>query len=313
MKKWIYCVVTVSFFIGCDRNQPKEDEAIQETSSKEEIAKIYAALPSGPSMQPLKSRKLLIFSISWGYKHDAITWGKKMFEMMAEKTQAFDVLVSDDITMFDPENLNQFDAVVFNNTNREIFLPEQFDELSPEEQIKAKKRDELLKKSLVTFLSSGKGLAVFHAGVASFRDWPEFGKIIGARFDNHPWNAGSSVTLKVEEPDHQLLKAFPEKHFTVTDEIYQLTGDYTRDKLRVLLSIDTSKTDMTVDNIHRTDGDFAISWIKNYGKGRVFYCALGHEKHIFWDPVLLQHFLDGLQFVLGDLECDTTPSAKLGY
>ena len=68
---------------------------------------------------------------------------------------------------------------------------------------------------------------------------------------------------------------------------------------------------LKVKNIHRTDGDFAMSWIKDYGKGRVFYCALGHQKEIFWDPAILRHLVDGTQFVLGDLECDTKPSARL--
>jgi len=147
-----------------------------------------------------------------------------------------------------------------------------------------------------------------HAGVASFRKWEEFGEIIGARFDNHPWNSGSTVTLKVEEPNHPIVQVFEGKPFKVTDEIYQVKAPYTRDKLRVLLTIDTTQTDMTVKNINRTDGDFAMSWIKSYGKGRVFYNALGHERHIFWDKAILQHLLDGMQFVIGDLECETDPS-----
>ena len=61
----------------------------------------------------------------------------------------------------------------------------------------------------------------------------------------------------------------------------------------------------------RADSDNAIAWIKEHGKGRVFYCSLGHNKHIFWDPVLLQFYLDGIQYALGDLKADATPSAKL--
>jgi type 1 glutamine amidotransferase len=313
MKCWIHCVLMVYLVIACDRPANDTMESDKTALTDAEIEKIYTAIPAAPTIQPQKLRKLLVFSLSWGYKHDAIIWGKKTFELMAKKTKAFNVIISDDVAMFEPENLRQFDAVLFNNTNREIFLPENFDQLSSEVQLEAKQRDELLKNSLVNFLTNGKGLAVIHAGVASFREWPEYGNIIGARFDNHPWNAGSTVTLKVEDLDHPLNRAFPQKYYKVTDEIYQFTGNYSRDKLRVLLSIDTSQTDMTVENIHRKDGDFAISWIKNYGEGRIFYCALGHEKHIFWDPILLRHFLDGLQFVLGDLPCDTTPSVNLKY
>jgi len=163
----------------------------------------------------------------------------------------------------------------------------------------------------VDFLQSGKGLAVFHAGVASFRQWPEFGEIIGARFENHPWNAGSTVTLRIEEPGHPVMAAFDGvERFTVQDEIYQLTGPYSREKVRVLMSIDTDHTPMNVQGIRRTDGDFAITYIKPYGRGRVFYCALGHQHELFWKPMLLRHWLDGIQFVLGDLPADATPSSK---
>jgi len=287
--------------------------AADKSPSAEEITKIAAAVPDRPTVKTEKSRKLLVFSRSWGYKHSAIPYGKKAMELMAKKTGAFEAVISDDDTMFEPHNLKKFDAVLFNNTNNEIFLPENFDKLSSEKQTKAKKRDEGLKKSLVEFIAGGKGLAVIHAGVASFRNWPEFGNIIGARFDNHPWGAGSTVTLKIDDPSHPVAKAFKEPFFDVTDEIYQVKAPYSREKVRVLLSIDASKTNIRldrIDTIHRRDRDFAISWVKSYSKGRVFYCALGHQHDIFWNPVVLQHYLDGIQFTLGDLKGDTTPDVK---
>ncbi len=302
----IFLLINLSHFSFA---QTSERKFLIPTES--DIQKIYNAIPETSSVQPQTKRTLLVFSRSWGYKHQVIPFGKKAFELLGKKTAAYDVVVSDDVSLFEPQNLKKFDAVVFNNTNNEIFLPEDFDSLSAKEKQKAEKYDQILKKSFVDFLKGGKGLAVIHAGVASFRKWEEFGEIIGARFDNHPWNSGSTVTLKVEEPDHPLLQAFKSKPFEVTDEIYQVKAPYSRDRLRVLLSIDTSRTNMNVKNIHRKDGDFAISWIKTYGKGRVFYCALGHEKHIFYDPLILQHLLDAIQFVLGDLKCDATPSSAL--
>lgn len=280
--------------------------------TKKELKKMEKAMPQKPSVQPEKKRNVLVFSVSWGYVHQSIPFGKKAFELLGKKTGAYEATVSDDISMFEMENLEKFDAVIFNNTNNEIFLPEDFDSLSNEGKEKAAKYDKKLKENFVNFLKSGKGLAVLHAGVASFRKWEEFGEIIGARFDNHPWNSGSTVTLKADEPDHPIVKAFEGKPFEVTDEIYQVKAPYSRDNLRVLLTIDTTRTDMTVKNIHRADGDFAMSWIKNYGKGRVFYNALGHERHIFWNPAILQHLLDGIQFVLGDLKCETTPVLDMG-
>jgi type 1 glutamine amidotransferase len=289
-------------------------KAGNDAPSTEEISKITQVVPAKPSVEPAKPRRLLVFSRSWGYKHSSIPYGKKAVEIMAQKTGAFEAVLSDDDAMFEPDNIKQFDAILFNNTNNEIFLPEDFDELSDAEQAKASKHDQFLKKSLVDFISEGKGLAVIHAGLASFRKWPEFGNIIGARFDNHPWESGSTVTLKVEEPGHPVVAAFKEPFFIVTDEIYQFTVPYSRSRLRVLLSVDAAKTSIILDRIgmvHRSDNDFAISWVKSYGKGRVFYCALGHDHEIFWNPVILQHYLDGIQFALGDLKANTTPSAMI--
>jgi len=282
----------------------------EKTPSAEEIKKIKSAMPVQARVKPLQPRKLLIFSISWGYKHSAIPYGRKAFEIMGRKTKAFEPVVSDDLSNFEPGKIEQFDAILFNNTNNEIFLPENFDKLPADQQAKAATYDKLLKQSLVKYLQSGGGLAVTHAGVASFRKWPEYGNIIGARFENHPWVAGSTVTLKVEEPRHPVALAFEEPTFEVTDEIYQVKAPYSRAHLRVLVSIDTSKTNMKVKGIRRTDGDFAMTWIKKYGKGRVFYCALGHQHPLFWDPMILQHHLDGFQYALGDLKADATPSAK---
>jgi len=282
--------------------------------SAAEIAKMQAAAPEKARAQPAKPRKLLVFSRSWGYKHTARPFGAKAIEVMGRKTGAFEAVLTEDENLFEPQSLKQFDAVVLNNTNEEIFLPEDFAKLPPADQAKAKQRDEMLKKSFAEFLQAGGGLAVIHAGVASFRDWPEFGEIVGARFDNHPWGAGSTVVLRVEEPDHPLMAAFKEPYFIVTDEIYQVTAPYSRDNLRVLLSVDPVRTRITPEqkkNVHRQDMDFAMTWIKTYGKGRVFYCALGHQHELFWNPIVLQHNLDGIQFVLGDLKADTTPSAKL--
>lgn len=279
--------------------------------SAEEIQRIAdAAAKIKPVAKPAKPRKLLVYSVSWGYFHSSIPYGKQAVRIIGEKTGAFEATVSDDPSMFEAETLNQFDAVFFNNTNRDIFLPENFKNLPPEKKKAATERDERLKRSLCSFLAGGRGLVVIHAGVASFREWPEYANIIGARFDNHPWGAGSEVTLKIEEPDHPLTQAFKEPLFVVKDEIYQLKAPYSRDKVRVLLSIDTERTDMKKGGIHRTDGDFAITYVKTYGKGRVFYNALGHMHELFWNPTVLQHYLDGIQFALGDLAADATPRPK---
>jgi type 1 glutamine amidotransferase len=77
--------------------------------------------------------------------------------------------------------------------------------------------------------------------------------------------------------------------------------------VRVLLSLDVPNTNMQVKWINRKDGDFALAWVRAHGQGRVFYTALGHRTELFWNPAILRFYLDGLQFVLGDLPADAAP------
>jgi len=276
----------------------------------DELAKIaQAAAQAKPQVKPAKPRKVLVFSVAYGYWHDAIPYGKAAFAALADSTGTFQAVISDDLDNFEPGNIDQFDAIIFNNTNQDIFWPaEKLDNLSPEQKAAALDREARLQKSLVQWLQSGRGLFVIHAGVASFRRWDEFGNIMAARFDNHPWGSGSTVGMKVEEPGHPLARAFKEPRFKIVDETYQVTSPpWSRDKVRVIVSIDTENTNMSVNGIHRKDGDFAMTWVKPYGQGRVFYNAWGHDHPLYWTPFVLQHWLDGIQFATGDLEAPMTP------
>ena len=88
-----------------------------------------------------------------------------------------------------------------------------------------------------------------------------------------------------------------------------MRAPYTRENLRVLVSLDMTKE--VNQKGGRPDNDNAVSWLREYGKGRLFYCSLGHNRGVFWTPGILQHYLDGIQYAMGDLKADATPSAKL--
>ena len=278
----------------------------------EEVAKMTAACETLKArVRPKTPRKLLVFSVSHGYFHTSIPYGQKAIPILGKATGAFEATVSDDPANFEPDRLAEFDAVFFNNTNRDAFRPATFAKLPADEKTKIEARDARLKASFRQWLAAGHGLAAIHAGVAAFREWPEFGNIIGARFWNHPWGAGSTVMMHVEEPKHPLCAAFTAREFPVIDEVYQLNDPFSRDRCRVLVSINLEKTDNTKakKQMRRTDNDYAMTYIKPYEKGRVFYNAWGHMHELFWDPVVLQHWLDGIQYVLGDLDADATPRA----
>ena len=268
--------------------------AAQGSVSDADVQKITAAMPAKAPAQPAKLRKLLVFNLTKGFHHGSIPCGAKALEIMGQKTGAFETTVSVDPAVFKPDSLKAFDAVCLNNCTGDLFT---------EDELKASLRD---------FVKGGKGLIGIHAATDCFYKWREFGEMMGGYFDGHPWN--EEVGIKIDDPASPITKAFGGEGFTVKDEIYQFgPGNagwdaYSRDRLHVLLSLDMTKTK---DKGKRADKDFAVAWIHDYGKGRVFYCSLGHYNEIFWTPKLLEFYLAGIQFALGDLKADTTPSAKV--
>jgi len=266
----------------------------QSPVSEEEIEKIEAAMPTRATAVPAKARKVLVFSRCEGYYHEVIPLATQAFRIMGEKTGAFEAVMSRDMAMFNPDTLRPFDAILFNNTTHLKF------------------DDPDRRQALLDFVRGGKGVIGIHAASDNFYDWPEAAEMMGGLFDGHPWTADGTWAVKIDEPEHPLNRAFGGKGFLIRDEIYQMKAPYSRDKLRVLLSLDmTNARNLEVSGIKREDQDHAISWIRRFGQGRVFYCSLGHNREIFWNPAILQHYLDGIQFALGDLEADARPSATL--
>jgi type 1 glutamine amidotransferase len=141
--------------------------------------------------------------------------------------------------------------------------------------------------------------------------WPEFNRMIGAFFKFH-WNDGQTITVKIDDPAHPVNAPFNSKGYVIVDETYTFSREtYSRQNLHVLTSIDYAKMsagDKAKEQNPRTDGDYALSWVRREGKGRVFYEAHGHNEKIYANKPLLAHVLAGMQYVLGDLPADDTPS-----
>ncbi len=120
-------------------------------------------------------------------------------------------------------------------------------------------------------------------------------QLIGGYFDQHPWH--QEVTINVEDQRHPATRHL-EKKFKITDEIYQFR-DFSRSRVHVLLSLDPDSVDLNKPAVHRTDKDFAIAWSRTYGKGRVFYTALGHRPEVWQDKRFQQHLLGAMRWVMG--------------
>ncbi len=269
----------------------------------DEREKITAAIPTTGFVKPRKKRRLLIFTLNVGYGgHASISTANLAFTLMGERTGAFETVISKDPSVFKAVNLKTFDAVFFNNTVGNLF------------------EDPALRQSLIEFVYGGGGLLGVHGTSVAFtrwpgaiEDWPEFGLMLGARGANH-LDANEHIFIKLDDPGHPINKVFGGNGFEYRDEFFRFQEVYSRDRVRVLLSIDTDKTKFEGQprgNVLRDDNDYALAWVRQYGRGRVFYCTIAHNPYVFWDPKMLEFYLAAAQFALGDLPAPTIPIAKL--
>jgi type 1 glutamine amidotransferase len=229
-----------------------------------------------------------------GYQHDSITHALSVIERMGWESGAYDTIIRTDsqsITkreilfktgtgiatgeQFLARNLNYFDAIFFFGV-REIDLTKE-------------QREDVL--SFVR--DDGKGFVATHAGSTAFFSWPEFGDMLGARFDEHPWGI-SDATVVVEDQTSPIVAHMPASQ-VVNDEHYQLK-DFSRDKVHVLARLDASKLDLKAPLVHRTDADFVAAYTKSYGKGRVFYSTLGHSRESWDTPWLQKMYFEALKW-----------------
>ena len=273
MKKSSLAIATLTLLSVCfitaqnEKEEPKtwkEKAAARfgDTPVAEEKAQIEAAVPS-PTAKANRKRKVLVFYRCEGFIHTSIPYGNHAMEAIADKTGAFEVDFADEYDVFFDKNLEQYDAIIFNNTTH----------LTPNED---------QQKAIMGFVESGKGIVGFHAAADNFGKWPEGIAMIGGIFNGHPWTAGGTWAFKLEDPDHVLNEAFKKKGLWHKDEIYWYKPENFegREKLRVLMSLDMSKAKnleplANEKNKEKVKGDpkdvdVPVSWLREIGKGRLF-------------------------------------------
>ena len=143
--------------------------------------------------------------------------------------------------------------------------------------------------------------------------WPAFNKLIGGYFKFH-WPDPQLIYVKIDDPNSPLTAMFHGKDFEIHDETYTFVQDsFSRRNVHVLTSIDyarMSAADKAKEVNPRTDGDYALSYILREGKGRVFYEGHGHSYRVYAMTPMLAHLRAGIQYALGDLKADDSPSVK---
>lgn len=181
------------------------------------------------------------------------------------------------------KNLNYFDAVVF-YTNGELDL------------------DDEQKQALLDFVRrDGKGFVGIHTAAVTAGSWPAYAEMLGGKFDNHPWMV-SDARIIVERPEFPAMAAMATGQ-TFRDEHYQMqAAPYSRANVDVLARLDPRSVDLANPQVHRTDQDFPVAWIRNYGEGRVFYTGLGHTDAAWDDPRIRTMMREAISWAIDGTE-----------
>jgi type 1 glutamine amidotransferase len=180
---------------------------------------------------------------------------------------------------FAPETLASFDGVMFVNTTGDLPVPDL--------------------TALLDWVKSGKAFVGMHAATDTFKSSDAYCDFIGGHFAGHPWNAGGEHGFVVHEPKHRLTAMFPPR-FRWKDEIYQYDLRLKPENLRVLVSLDMPAS------TPKEPWHVPVSWVRDYGQGRVFYTNFGHNDATWKDPMFQKHMLEGIAWSLGRFDAPST-------
>jgi type 1 glutamine amidotransferase len=164
--------------------------------------------------------------------------------------------------------------------------------------------DDRQKADLLKFVhDDGKGFVAAHVGLTALMSWPEFGEMLGGQFQDHPYGSVAGTVIN-EDPSFPATRHLP-AFFNLTDEFYQVKN-FSREKSRVLLRLDTSKLPPN-QNLLNKDGDFPLAWAKMYGQGRVFYGSFAHDAKTWDNPDIYHMYFEAIRWALKLTDADVTP------
>ena len=231
------------------------------------------------ALNKVKGKKVLIYTKNGeGYVHKNIAESVKALKTIC-KEYGIITDATDKPSAFTTENLKQYDAIIFSNTNNKVF--------ETEEQ----------RKALQSFVRGGGGVVAIHSANAMERDWPWMWSMVGGKFVRHAPHQKFDVV--VTDNNHPSTYFLPER-WTVNDECYysnQLNPD-----IHVLLSVDLTTIkdkNMDVYPAETFGKQFPLCWCHEFEGGREWFSALGHDAEFYNDSVFRKHLLGGILWVLG--------------
>ena len=217
--------------------------------------------PTGPPV------RVLMLTATAGFRHDSIATARQVMTGLAASTGEFTIIATENLAMISAATLAPFDVVFFANTSGE--LPLTADQ----------------KTALIDFVTAGKGFIGTHSATDTLYDWPDYGRLVGAYFKEHPWT--QTGVIIVEDPSHPAAAGLGDR-LTAMEEFYTFQ-DNPRPRVQVLLRLDAASVGAT--------GDYPLAWAQSFGSGRTYYNALGHFDGTWTDPRFQRQLAGAIRWV----------------
>ena len=224
--------------------------------------------PTPPSSSGTPVRVLML-TATRGFRHDSIPVARDVMTALAASSGAFTVTATEDLSAFTDSLLASYDVIFFVLTTGEL-------EFGPAQ-----------KAAIVNFVSGGKGFLGVHSATDTLYEWPDYGRLVGAYFKEHPWT--QSATVLVEDTTHPSTASLGDR-FTLNEEFYTFR-DNPRPRVHVLLRLDPASVGTT--------GDYPLAWTQSFGSGRAYYNALGHFQETWRDVRFQRQLVGAIQWVSG--------------
>ncbi len=272
------------------------------------LALVVAAIGFSTQAGGQTPKKLLFLTHAGLYKHTSLGPAEKAVIELG-KAGGFEVTTVEgykldakehDFSFLTPQYLAGFDGVMMMTNGNLKFTDAQ-------------------KKNLTDFVRAGKGFIGAHCASLTFYDYPEFGEMLGGYF-RRSLRQGAVAVLKVEDPTHPATRMLGGS-WPMVDEFYlfgtaawdasrpddnidvlfknRIPMGFSRERVRVLMSLDTEKMDLAGQPDLVKGGDYPQAWTRDYGQGRTFYTSLGHRDDIWSnDPIFRAHMAGGIRWAL---------------
>jgi type 1 glutamine amidotransferase len=213
--------------------------------------------------------RVLMLTATAGFRHDSIATAREVMTSAAAAAGDIRLTITEDVPAITASALADQDVLFFALTSGELaFSADQ-------------------RGAILSFVSGGKGFVGAHSATDTLYEWPEYGRLVGAYFKEHPWT--QQATVVVEDATHPASRGLGDR-FSLLEEFYTFREN-PRPRVEVLLRLDPASVG--------TSGDFPLAWAQTVGNGRSYYNALGHFSSTWNDPRFQQQMLEGIRWASG--------------